>query len=209
MIHSLSGSRSPYQVFSDWVECCALSIQNSCHIIRNEVWKKREEQYARSISPYGKEGKRFGEMLAMMVQAMEEEITDTLGEIYMEAGIANKNTGQFFTPFSVSYALARISLRDETGEKPVTMHEPAAGAGGMIIAAARVLHDRGINYQRCLKVTAQELDWKGVYMCYTQLSLLGIDAEVAQGDTLREPYTGKGYPPERVFYTPRRMGVLI
>lgn len=79
----------------------------------------------------------------------------------------------------------------------------------MIIAAVRVLKERGVNPQRCMKVVAQDLDWKGVYMTYLQLSILGIKATVVQGDTLTEPYTGKGYPPERVLRTPAEKGVLL
>lgn len=62
---------------------------------------------------------------------------------------------------------------------------------------------RGISWRK-VKVIAQDLDWNGVYMTYVQLSLLGIDAIVAQGNTLQEPYID-GYPQERVFYTPARM----
>ena len=78
----------------------------------------------------------------------------------------------------------------------------------MIIAAAQTLKEKGVDYQRKMRVVAQDLDWKGVYMCYLQLSLLGIDAVVAQGDTLCEPYVN-GYPAERVLMTPARMGMLI
>ena len=78
----------------------------------------------------------------------------------------------------------------------------------MIIAVVRVLKDRGVNPQRCMRVTAQDLDWKGVYMTYVQLSLLGIKAIVVQGDTLSAPY-GKCYPPERVLYTPAEKGLII
>ena len=79
----------------------------------------------------------------------------------------------------------------------------------MIIAAVRVLKDRGLNPQRCMYVTAQDLDWKGVYMTYVQLSLLGIKAVAVQGDTLTEPYNDRNYPPERVLYTPAQKGLLI
>lgn len=78
----------------------------------------------------------------------------------------------------------------------------------MIIAAAKVLKAKGVDYQRKMDVVAQDLDWKGVYMCYLQLSLLGIPAVCVQGDTLAEPYI-PGYPRERVMYTPAKMGVLI
>lgn len=78
----------------------------------------------------------------------------------------------------------------------------------MIIAAAMALKEKGVDYQRKMHVIAQDLDWKGVYMCYLQLSLLGINAICVQGDTLAEPYE-KGYPPESVLYTPTRRGILI
>lgn len=29
-INKLSGSRSPYEVFCDWIKCSAISIQNAC-----------------------------------------------------------------------------------------------------------------------------------------------------------------------------------
>lgn len=78
----------------------------------------------------------------------------------------------------------------------------------MIIAAAKVLKDRGINYQNVMKVVAQDLDWKAVYMCYTQLSLLGINAVVVQGNTLEEP-DWRTRPKECIFRTPKNMGLLI
>ena len=77
----------------------------------------------------------------------------------------------------------------------------------MIIAIAQALKEKGVDYQRKMKVVAQDLDWKGVYMCYLQLSLLGIHAVCVQGNTLSEPYE-KGYPPERVLWTPMALGAL-
>ena len=162
-----------------------------------------------TIGAYGRDGGMFAEMLGLLAMALEEEPTDMLGRIYMEAGLGNKNTGQFFTPFHVSKVCASMALAGEDGKERITLNEPSCGAGGMVIAAAAVLRERGINYQRCLDVVAQDLDWKGVYMCYVQLSLLGIRAVVAQGDTLSEPYVPGRTAPERVFYTPRWMGVLL
>jgi hypothetical protein len=45
-------------------------------------------------------------------------------------------------------------------------------------------------------------------MSYIQLSLLGIDAIIVQGDTLKEPYKS-GYPRGRVMRTPKNVGMLI
>ena len=208
ILNSMSGSRSPYDVFCDWVKIMALSIQNSCQLIHDKTWQMREEEYLKTITPYGKDGHKFVELFGMLVETMEENMSDTLGEIYMESGCGNKNTGQFFTPFHVSEATAKLSLIGVDGSQTVTMNEPSCGGGGMIIAAAKVLKDKGISYQRCMKVVAQDLDWKAVYMCYVQLSLLGIDAEVLQGNTLLDLDLGT-YPKERIFKTPKRMGMLF
>lgn len=211
IIRSMSGSYSAYDIFSDWVEMSALAIQNSLYLIHNRVWQKRENQYLEITKKYSRdELQKMVKMLQLLGQAFEEGMSDILGEIYMESGCGNKNTGQFFTPFHLSVLTAEIGLSADVNEEhPLVLNEPSTGGGGMIIAAAYVLQKRGLNYQRCMDVTAQDLDWKGVYMTYVQLSLLGISATVVQGNTLAEPYTVGNYPPERVFYTPKKMGLLI
>ena len=146
------------------------------------------------------------------IQLEEGEMEDVLGAIYMEAGCGNKNTGQFFTPFHVSLACAQLTVREQDVNEahPLYFNEPSAGSGGMVIAAARALKERGINYQNCMKVVAQDLDWNCVYMTYVQLSLYGVDGIVVQGNTLTEPLTSlKAYPKERVFITPKKAGLLL
>lgn len=162
-----------------------------------------------TIRPYGEHGLEFGDMLGFLTMALENDISDILGQVYMEAELGNKSTGQFFSPFHISRMCAELSLRDQDGSQKITLNEPSCGAGGMIIATAAVLKDRNVNYQLCLDVIAQDLDWKAVYMCYVQLSLLGIRAVVVQGDTLSAPYIPRKTNPECIFYTPRHMGVLI
>lgn len=209
-IRQISGQWSPYQVFTDWVECMALAIQNTC-CLHTGIREKREQQYCSIIKKYSSEEQNLiAEMTGLLSAAMENEISDILGEIYMESGCGNKNTGQFFTPFNVSKICAVLSLiqSDFKEDEIIPVNEPSCGAGGMIIALAAVLKDIGINYQKKMRVVAQDLDWKAVYMTYVQLSLYGIDAVVVQGDTLADPYHIQ-YPPERTFRTPRNMGVLL
>lgn len=207
-INTLSGSKSPYDIFCDWVKLMALAIQNRCCLIQNQIWNSREEEYIKTIAPYGDQGIEFVQMFGMLAETMETGMSDTLGEIYMESGCGNKNTGQFFTPFHLSEATARIALIGEDGSRTTKINEPSCGSGGMIIAAAKVLKDRGINYQNVLKAVAQDLDWKAVYMCYVQLSLLGIDAVVVQGNTLLDS-DWRTRPKECIFRTPKNMGLLI
>ena len=212
-ITNLSGAHSPYEIFSDWVRCCSLSICNSVNLIHNEVWQERERDYIETIRRYpeGTEYK-FAGMFCRLADYLEENMTDALGEIYMESGMGSKTTGQFFTPFHLSELTARLSLQDKIdGFDGQTIHmtEPSTGGGGMIIAAAKVLKDSGINYQQYLDVVAQDLDWKGVYMTYLQCSLLGIKATVVQGDTLMQPYDPDKTEPRCIMRTPAKMGALV
>ena len=210
-INELSGSRSPYEVFCDWTKCLAIAISNSSDILRGELWRQREEEYLKTIRPYGKDSMKIAKISTLLEYALEEEMTDVLGKIYMDAGCGNKNTGQFFTPFHLSAGIAGCVLpKDVSPQKPIKIYEPSCGGGGMIIAAAKALKERGVNFRRSMKIVAQDLDWKAVYMTYIQLSLLGIDATVVQGDTLQEPMRdSRKYPPERVFYTPKKKGMLL
>ena len=211
IIKRISGQYPPYVIFSDWVEMMALSIQNTCDLAKGAVWEKREQQFNDIRKKYtDAEFTLFAKMLMLLCDAFEDGFGDILGEIYMESDSGNKYTGQFFTPFNVSKMCADCMIpKDYDGSHKLTLNEPSVGGGGMIIATAAILHERGINYQLCMDVVGQDLDWKAVYMSYVQFSLLGISAEVVQGSTLTEPYCGKGYPPERVFRTPKKMGVLV
>lgn len=215
-IDSISGAHSPYEVFSDWIRICSLSICNSVCMIHNEVWQQRERDYIETIRRYPEGTEyRFAGMFCMLGDLLTEEMTDALGEIYMEAGMGSKTAGQFFTPFHLSELTAKMAMSDSIQSfkagmtKLITLAEPSCGGGGMIIATAKILKDEGINYQRYLDVVAQDLDWKGVYMTYLQCSLLGIKAICVQGDTLMEPYDPQRTDPRRIMRTPAKMGALI
>lgn len=99
--------------------------------------------------------------------------------------------GQEFTPYDISYLLARTlpadGLADMIGRVGFfTLHEPACGAGGMIIAVAQVVEEE---VQRDPTSTmwfdAVDIDRLCSNMTYIQLSLLGLSGIVWHGDTLR------------------------
>ena len=211
IINSVSGQYSTHQVFSDWVCMMALSIANSCTLHINKVYEDRENQFKLVSNKYAEEElERLAEAMAYLTEEMEEP-RDVLGEIYMAGQFGSKGTGQFFTPYHLSELTAELVygknlVRANDGKYHA--HEPSCGAGGMIIALANILKNDGINYQRELEVVAQDLDWNCVYMCYVQLSLMGISAVVVQGDTLAEPLS-KETPEHRVLYTPKKRGALI
>lgn len=202
-IIKLSGKYTTYTVFTDWVKIVALSIANSSTLVHDKIWRQREEQYLQVISKYSKEEQSIlADMMGKLIIAFEHETYDILGEIYMEAECGNKSTGQFFTPYHVSELCAGMLLENKIkkDKKGIIINEPSCGGGGMIIAYLNLLKKQGINYQENVKVVAQDIDWNSVYMCYTQLSLLGVKAIVCQGDTLAEPNI-REYPKERIFET--------
>lgn len=209
-IQKIAGKYAPDIIFSDWVHCSAVAIQNTCYIDGSVLKKRREQEYLSISQKYDREDLlNFSNMLGMLALELEGRPRDVLGEIYMELGAGSRQTGQFFTPYHLCEATAGVTIPDNiSAENPFTVYEPAVGGGGMIIAVAMKLKDMGMNYQTCMKVTAQDLDCRSVYMAYVQFSLMGLDAVVVQGDTLSEPY-GPGCPPERVWKTPRRMGVIL
>lgn len=207
----MSGRYSTYQIFSDWVEVAAISFRNSCHLIHDKEWQRWEDIYLKIVSRYDHDELcKFGYLIACTAQSLEQELEDFLGRIFMEAGLGDSGTGQFFTPFNISMMTAKtiINVDDlpETGH--IRLHEPACGAGGMVIAACKLLKENGFDYQRRLDVIAQDLDWRAVYMTYLQLSLIGCRAIVAQGNTLIDPYHA-GYPRERCMETPAQMGLIV
>ncbi|MBO7726922.1 MAG: N-6 DNA methylase [Oscillospiraceae bacterium] len=215
VIDQISGRYSAYEVFTDWIRCMAMSICNTVSPIHDKVWQEREQSYMDTMRKYTPEEQvKLCEMMLWLVETLDDGPYDVLGKIYMDAGMGSKAAGQFFTPFHLSVLTAKMSLgesiesyRDEMTK--LDINEPTCGGGAMIIAAAKVLQDEGINYQKVMKVVAQDLDWKGVYMCYVQLSLLGIDAICVQGNTLADPYVPGKTDRSHIMRTPKNMGVLL
>lgn len=186
LIEQASYRHSTWQVFSDFVELSALSISNR---VDKRYYKEREARYLEVIKKYNRsELELFPKMLGELIMALESEMTDILGEIFMEMELGSKWKGQFFTPMSVCRATAKLSLGniEELIEQKgfVTVSEPAAGGGALVIALAEAISERKLNYQQTMVVEAIDLDIKAVHMSYLQLSLLGIPAKVFHGNTL-------------------------
>ena len=215
-INDLSGKYSGYEIFTDWIRCLALSIENSLHVIHDKVWQEREQAYIDTMRKYdSNEQVEFARLTACLIDTLEDGPDDVLGSVYMEAGMGSKIAGQFFTPFHLSELTARIGLRGQIEAyknqklNRITINEPSCGGGAMIIAAAKVLQEENVNYQSAMDVVAQDLDWKGVYMCYVQLSLLGISALCVQGNTLLNPYVPGETDRSHILITPKKAGVLL
>ena len=114
ILNSMSGRYSGYEIFSDWIRCLALSIEQSTHLIRNKDWQDREQAYLDTIKRYTPEEQtQLAVMTARLIETLEDGPADVLGEIYMEAGLGSKIAGQFFTPFHLSELTAKVGLDDK------------------------------------------------------------------------------------------------
>ena len=176
----------PHEVFCDFCEVAAITLSNAVDRIHYE---KREARYLQIIKRYNAEEiNRFPAMLAAVVNSLEGGFSDSLGQLFMSLELGNDLSGQYFTPFSVSCLMAQMVLGDVwpvvEREGFFTLNEPAVGAGAMVIASAKAIHDQGINYQQHMHVIGVDIDAVAVHMAYIHFSLLHIPAIVVHGNSL-------------------------
>ncbi|NKF92883.1 type I restriction endonuclease subunit M [Ralstonia solanacearum] len=175
-----------HEVFRDFCELAALSISNRVDLLQYEA---REARYLEIVKRYEREEvERFPRMLAHLVASLEAGHKDALGGVFEALQLANHWKGQFFTPFEVARLMAKVTLTGAATlierEGFITLMEPAAGAGGMVIASAAALLDDGINYQLAMHATLIDIDSTACHMAYVQLSLLHVPAIVIHGNAL-------------------------
>jgi hypothetical protein len=147
-------------------------------------------QYLAIVKQYKPETfQTFPALLGMLVACLEQEPTDVLGVLYHRLELHNEQSGQFFTPYPVCQAIAKMLVHDAkhvvAEQEFIRAHEPCVGSGAMVIALAQTLSEEGINYQQHLHVTAIDVDLLAVHMAYVHCTLLHIPAIIVHGDTLR------------------------
>jgi type I restriction-modification system DNA methylase subunit len=192
LLKTIGWSRGLSRVFADWVEVCAITLAR----MDQAQFDAREARYSNIVKQYERsEVEDFAKAFAHLTLAYEEcfrdgavAFADILGSLYMMLDMGNSDTGQFFTPYEVSRLMAMMQIeraRELINEKGyVQVMEPAAGAGGMIIATAHALHEAGLNYQRTMHATVIDIDARCVHMCFVQLSMLHIPAVAIHGNAL-------------------------
>lgn len=173
-----------HQVFEDFVSCSVIALQNALSFC-----EKREQEYLRIVARYEKKDVvRMAELLAHVVNGLDDSPGDFLGLVFMQLELGDKYRGQFFTPWDVGIMMARMQLgnvADNFADKPfITLAEPACGAGCMALAFAAVLRDAGYSPHRYLWVSATDIDPLAAGMAYIQLTLCGVPGEVVIGNSL-------------------------
>lgn len=206
--HRFSGTRSPIEVWRDFIVMSACAISNS---VDKTHFEEREKLYLNTINRYPKlEQQFFPELFACLVLALEREPNqDFLGKMYMTLNFGNDRAGQIFTPYDVSRIMAKLTegdLSEQVKEKGyATICDTCCGAGSTLIAAVNeardILEKEKLNYQNHILVTGQDIDMGVALMCYIQLSLLGLAGFVKVGNSLTDPITEKDSL-ENYWFTP-------
>jgi type I restriction enzyme M protein len=116
--------------------------------------------------------------------------SDVIGDAYeylikQFADTTNRKAGEFYTPRSVVRLMVDL-LDPQEGE---TIYDPAAGTGGMLLAAVQHVRDSGGDPRTFFgKLYGQEKNLTTASVARMNLLLHGLeDFVIERGDTLRQP----------------------
>lgn len=175
---------SRLDVFRDFIHVSAIALENSV-----KQCPELEQTYFNVIARYeSADLDAFAKLLALCVNALDQQATDFLGAVFMSLELGEGAWGQFFTPFHVSQLMSDLIIGDcgaiieQNGY--ISVSEPTCGAGGMIIACANSILNQGYNPQTQMIAVCTDIDEVAARMCYVQLALLGIPAIVNIGNSL-------------------------
>jgi hypothetical protein len=196
-LQGLSQSRSPHRIFSDWLEIAALTLHQvpyqSGEIAKDAAFEKLEQLYMEHIQPYSKDELNvFAELLSLTLAIHHNGYGDFLGEIAGEAELLNKGSGQFFTPYYLCKAIARMTFGDIQGQVErqgiITAADPACGAGALIIAGAEEIASQGIDPRAHVQFDCTDISRDAFNMAYIQLCAQNLQAMVRHGNSLSGEY---------------------
>ncbi len=183
ILRSLSHRHDTRNVFDAFVRlaACALAAQT------------REAEYLEEAKRWDRtELGLFAETLAALVAEMElHPFEDLIGECYMEFALSQKGQqwhGEFHTPKPICDLMARMTLGEMESlpaEGPITICEPACGAGAMILSLGEACSPE---VRRRLRVTAVDISRTACDMAFINTTLWGIPARIIHGNSLTNEY---------------------
>jgi hypothetical protein len=112
---------------------------------------------------------------------------DVIGGYYMEFALSQKGqqwNGEFHTPKPICDLMAQMTLGDMESlpaEGPITVCEPACGAGAMILSIAQACTHE---VRRRLRVTAMDISRTACDMTFINTTLWGVPTRIIHGNTL-------------------------
>ena len=183
ILESVSHRHDTHRVFEGFTRlaACALAAQT------------REAEYLEEAKRWEKaELDSFAIALGALVNEMEEHpFEDILGGHYMEFALSSKGqqwNGEFHTPKPVCDFMARMTIGDVESlpaDGPITVCEPACGAGAMILSLAEACTPE---VRRRLRVTAIDINRTACDMAFINTTLWGVPTRIIHGNTLSMEY---------------------
>lgn len=189
---SIAPSKNRYTVFSNFIFLTAAALRNAVgHPFRHLFNQDIEKEYLKVISAYTKdEAGKFANLMALYVCIAEagQEPHDHLGDLFMQQGFGEACKGQYFTPSPISDLMAKITTPDIAKalehKNFLTVSDPACGAGSTLLAVVKEFRAQKVNPQYQLWIQGIDIDRTAALMCYIQLSMWHIPAEICVGNSL-------------------------
>ena len=184
LFNEIAPDKRRHTVFQDFVEMASYSLHNVF------IWSKEfEESYLSIAQRYKAEDLiSMSKLLALTIVGLEHSPGDFLGDVYMALKLGDSQRGHFFTPFTVASMMAKMTLHDiEALVKKngfLTVSEPACGAGCMAIAQALAFQQAGYDLETQFFIQCVDIDPVATAMCFIQLTVMGIPAEIVTGNSL-------------------------
>jgi type I restriction-modification system DNA methylase subunit len=179
ILERLSHRHDTRRVFDAFIRlaACALAAQT------------REAKYLEEVKDWEKsELDLFAEALGALIVEMETRpFEDILGGYYMEFALSSKGqqwNGEFHTPKPITDLMARMTLGDVESlpaHGPITVCEPACGAGAMILSLAQACPPE---VRRRLRVTAMDVSRTACDMAFINTTLWGVPTRIIHGNSL-------------------------
>ncbi len=197
VFEGLSLKYGAWNVWVDFVTTMAIALSNALEPDK-QIVADRANHYESIRKRYTPEEQERLEALARITVAAYEHCPrqDFLGELYMNMDFGSSWHGQFFTPWNVSFMMAKMLITPDSAQSEekgyITIGDPCCGAGCMLVAAAAAYQGESDQptYLNDILFVGQDLDRVVALMCYIQLSILGCAGYVAIGNSLTNSVEG-------------------
>ncbi|HVU07841.1 MAG TPA: N-6 DNA methylase [Verrucomicrobiae bacterium] len=179
VLESVAYRHDTRKVFDGFVRLAACTL--AC--------RSREAEYLEEAKRWKAEDlENFADALGALILEMEAKpYEDVLGGYYMDFALSSKGqqwNGEFHTPKPICDLMARMMAGDCNqlpADRPITVCEPACGAGAMILSLAQACPPE---VRRRLQVTAIDINKTACDMCFINTTLWAIPTRVMHGDTI-------------------------
>lgn len=196
LFHTFGATYRVADLFRDFIEVTAIALTNQYAF--DDEWEQRENRYHEIRKQYSESDfKRFAEILGALVVETHNHreqglFADILGCLYMDLGLGNPDSGQYFTPYNISKLMADIvnqDLAEKLKTEPfVSVLEPTCGSGANLIAFAENVCGAGYTPARHMAAVGVDIDALCVWMCFIQCQLYRIPAKIVHGDSLTHEF---------------------